>query len=68
MSSIALALAEFVQNTEYDGLPGDVIKETKRRVADVVGIGLSGATTKVGDNITRYSLAKGGTGRATIWG
>ena len=68
MSSIALALAEFVANTEYDGLPGDVIKEAKRRIADVVAIGLSGATTKVGDNVTRYSLAKGGSGRATIWG
>ena len=68
MSSVALALAEFVANTKYDGLPGDVIKEAKRRIADVVAIGLSGSTTKVGDNITRYSLAKGATGRATIWG
>ena len=40
MSSIALALAEFVTNVNYDGLPGEVIKEAKRRVADVVAIGL----------------------------
>jgi 2-methylcitrate dehydratase PrpD len=68
MSSIALALAEFVANTSYSRLPGEVIKEAKRRIADVVGIGLSGATSKVGENITRYSVAKGGAGSASIWG
>ncbi len=68
MSSIALALAEFVSNVNYGELPGEVIKEAKRRVADVVGIGLSGATSKVGANITGYSVAKGGAGGASIWG
>ena len=62
------ALADLVRKTNYDDIPKDVLHEAKRRIADVIGIGLSGSTTEVGKNITRFSVAKGGSGKATIWG
>ena len=62
------ALADLVRKTNYDDIPKDVLHEAKRRIADVIGIGLSGATTEIGKQITKFVLSKGSKGKGTIWG
>jgi 2-methylcitrate dehydratase PrpD len=60
------ALAGLVAATGFDDLPSDVVWEAKRRVADVIGAGLSGARTAVGKRITEFVAARG-EGRSTVW-
>ncbi|MEH7342444.1 MmgE/PrpD family protein [Bacillus sp. JJ1532] len=62
------SLAEKVVNTRYEDLPPEVIHEAKRRIADVIAIGLSGSTSEVGKRIGVFSAKKGGAGKAVIWG
>ncbi|MFS0862012.1 MmgE/PrpD family protein [Fredinandcohnia sp. 179-A 10B2 NHS] len=66
--SQTLALAQKVANTRFEDLPAEVIHEAKRRIADVIGIGLSGSTSIAGKKITEFSLNKGGSGKTTLWG
>lgn len=68
MQNATLKLAELVARTSFEDLPAEVVKEAKRRIADVIGIGLSGSTSGVAERIGKFSLAKGGAGKATIWG
>jgi 2-methylcitrate dehydratase PrpD len=67
MPSASQLLGAYIQETNYDNLPAEVIAEAKRRIADVIGIGLSGSKTKAGD-IAAFCLEKGGAGNAVIWG
>jgi 2-methylcitrate dehydratase PrpD len=64
----AHALAELVVRTGYDDLPREAVHEAKRRIADVIGIGLSGSRGPAGKPIQEFSAAQGGVGKATIWG
>jgi 2-methylcitrate dehydratase PrpD len=64
--SATRALAGLVAATSFDDLPPDVVWEAKRRVADVIGAGLSGAKTAVGRRITEFVAARGA-GRSTVW-
>lgn len=68
MIEVTRKLAELVANTKYSDLPQDVIDEAKRRIADVIGAGLSGSITPMGQQIGKYSVMKGGQGKGTIWG
>jgi 2-methylcitrate dehydratase PrpD len=42
------ALTDLVRNTNYVDIPKDVLHETKRRIADVIGKMLSRATSEIG--------------------
>lgn len=68
MNNATLRLSELIVKTSFEDIPPGAIKEAKRRIADIIGIGLSGSTTEVGKKIIRFSVAKGGAGKATIWG
>lgn len=61
------AMGEFVASCSYETLPDDVKQETKKRIADVIAIGLSGAATKAA-GIEKFCLENGGQGNALIWG
>lgn len=67
MTTASRMLGEFIYNTNYENLPKDVVDETKLRIADVIGIGLSGCKTDV-SRIEKFCRMKGGLGKATIWG
>ncbi|PZE22347.1 MmgE/PrpD family protein [Paenibacillus xerothermodurans] len=68
MKTAAYALAEQVAGIGYHDLPKDVIHEAKRRIADVIGIGLSGSKGPAGRPIQAFAAEQGGAGRAVIWG
>lgn len=68
MKSATRALAKHIVNTGFDSLPGDVVREAKRRVADVIAAGLSGSTTPVGKRARDFAAANGRDGKARIWG
>ncbi len=67
MTTASQKLGEYIYNTKYDLLPEEVKKEAKARIADVVGIGLSGSKTDAA-KIEKFCIAKGGEGKATVWG
>jgi len=67
MSTATQKLADFICNTTYDSLPENVRREAKLRIADVVGIGLSGSKAAPG-GVRNFALKFGGAGNATIWG
>lgn len=60
-------LARFICNTKFEDLPSEVVREAKLRIADVIGIGLSGSNTET-ERIEAFCTKKGGAGKATIWG
>lgn len=68
MENATLKLAELVSKTSLSDFSPEVIKEAKRRIADVIGIGLSGSTTEVAGKIGEFSVKRGGPGKAVIWG
>jgi len=68
MQSGIRALAGHVVRTRFEDLSREIIWEAKRRIADVVGAGLSGSTTPVGARITKFSEANGKPGKALMWG
>jgi 2-methylcitrate dehydratase PrpD len=61
------ALGQLIATTSFEDLAPEVVWEAKRRVADVIGAGLSGSTTQVGKRITRFVASRGGRGRARVW-
>lgn len=67
MSTASQKLGEYIYNTKYDLLPEEVKKEAKARIADVIGIGLSGSKTDAA-KIEKFCISKGGEGEATVWG
>lgn len=62
------ALARHIVTTNFADLPKEVVHEAKRRIADVIGAGLSGSTTAVGERIKRFAQKNAQAGSATIWG
>lgn len=78
MVNLTQKLSQFIAQTSFEDLPPEVVKEAKRRMADVIGIGLSGAKTEVGRQITSfvekselsgdYCSIWGQEGKSGIWG
>lgn len=68
MQTATRALARHIVETRFDALPRDVVREAKRRIADVIGAGLSGSTTPVGTRAKNFATAFGRDGTARIWG
>ncbi len=67
MESATSTFGRFIVDTSYEKLPEEVIFEAKKRIADVLGICLSGAATQA-KKIIPFCLQNGGPGSATIWG
>lgn len=62
------ALARYVVNTRYEDLSEELIWEAKRRIADVLSIGLSGSTTNSGRAMRTFARDVSPPGKATLWG
>ena len=61
-------LARYVNETHYDDLSPEVIWKAKQRTADLLAIGLSGYTTRVGSSIQAFAREASPAGAATLWG
>lgn len=68
MAGIAQILGQFAADTTFERLPIEVVIEAKRRLLDVIGIGLSASTTKKGKEITQFVQRKKNQGNCLIWG
>lgn len=68
MENFTFKLSKFVKETKYENLPEEVINETKKRILDVVGIGLSGFDSVPGREITKYIKNNNYNGKSTLWG
>jgi 2-methylcitrate dehydratase PrpD len=68
MAKFTFDLAEFVANTVYEKLPEPVVREAKKRILDVAGIGLSGYLSESGQRITDYINSQNRPGACTLWG
>ncbi|MGA2513597.1 MAG: MmgE/PrpD family protein [Candidatus Limnocylindrales bacterium] len=66
-TSATQSLARLICHTSYGDLPEQVRHEAKLRIADVIGIGLSGSRTAV-SRIGEFAKKAGGEGSCTIWG
>jgi len=64
MDEIVEKLVTYISETNYDGLPKDVIDETKKFILDTLGVGLAGAREpgckEVVDLVKKWSLNNDG--------
>lgn len=65
---IASELAQWASRLAFDDLPPDVVRATKLRVLDVVGLALAGAPTPFGRSVRDAAVALSAPGRARIFG
>jgi 2-methylcitrate dehydratase PrpD len=66
---VTKSLGKYVAGTRYEDLSEEVIYEAKRRIADVLAIGLSGATTSTGRAMRNFSGQFSGSDcGAGLWG
>ncbi len=61
-------LARYVANTRFEDLSEELIREAKRRTADVLAIGLSGSTTSSGKGMRAFAREVSPAGGAALWG
>jgi len=61
-------LARYAANTRFEDLTWDLVRETKRRTADVLANGLSGSTTSSGKGMRAFAREISSSGGATLWG
>jgi 2-methylcitrate dehydratase PrpD len=62
------SLARYVAATWYENLSPELLWEAKRRVADVLAIGLSGSTTSSGKGMRAFARESSPDGGASLWG
>ena len=65
---IASELAQWSSRLAFDDLPADVVRATKLRVLDVIGLALAGAPTPFGQSVRDAAVAMSTPGRARIFG
>ena len=65
---IASDLAQWASRLAFDDLPADVVRATKLRVLDVIGLALAGAPTAFGRSVRDAAVALSTAGRARIFG
>lgn len=68
MAGIVQILGQFAAETTFEKLPREVVLEAKRRLLDVIGIGLSASTTQKGKDIIEFVQTKKSAGKSSIWG
>ena len=50
-SSYSVELAQWARALRFEDLPADVVRSTKYRVLDVIGLALAGVTTPFGASL-----------------
>lgn len=68
MTTSTRALARHISEMRFADLAAEVVWEAKRRIADVVGAGLSGSTTPVRARAAEFAGKNSRAGSATMWG
>jgi 2-methylcitrate dehydratase PrpD len=68
VSALATELAIWASAAGYDDLPDDVVKATKLRILDVIGLSLAGSETDFGRSVRAATLAISGPGPCRIFG
>ena len=68
MQTATGALARHIVQTGFQHLSPEVVWEAKRRIADVIGAGLSGSTTPIGARMKDFATKNAKSGKALIWG
>ena len=68
--SATKALAQFIENTRYDGLPSLVIEAAKVAILDGIANMIAGSTQELAAIIGRYVKESGGAPQSTVvgWG
>jgi 2-methylcitrate dehydratase PrpD len=66
--AIASELAQWSSRLSFDDLPADVVRATKLRVLDVIGLALAGTSTPFGQSVRDAAVAMSTPGRARIFG
>lgn len=61
-------LARYAANTRFEDLTPDLVREAKRRTADVLAIGLSGSTTASGKGMRAFAHEVSPAGGSALWG
>ena len=65
---ISAELAAWASRVTFDDLPADVVRSTKLRVLDVIGLSLAGAETPFGRSVRQAAVALGSGGHCRIFG
>lgn len=61
-------LARYAAHTRFEDLTPDLVREAKRRTADVLAIGLSGSTTASGKGMRAFAHEVSPAGGSALWG
>lgn len=57
MTALSTEIADWVSRLSCDDLPGDVVRDTRLRVLDVIGLCLAGADTAFGRSVRNAAVA-----------
>ncbi len=63
---LAQSLAHYVLSLDYISIPEMVIQRVKRSILDTLGVVIAGASTSIGNSITRYVSSLGGSQESTV--
>src|SRR5215510_15235152 len=66
--SIAAEIAAWTTRIRFDDLPADVVRATKARVLDVIGLSLAGAATPFGRSVRDAAVAMSAPGPCRVLG
>jgi 2-methylcitrate dehydratase PrpD len=66
-STVTERFAAFVETTDFDDLPADVIASTKQRILDTIGVAWAGSTAPGCGEARQMMLADGVNGACTLW-
>jgi 2-methylcitrate dehydratase PrpD len=61
-------LADFVHDTSFEKLPQNLIRQTKLRLLDLIGVSIAGGCQNVASIVQRLISEIGGCGGVTLWG
>ncbi|NNC66308.1 MAG: MmgE/PrpD family protein [Gammaproteobacteria bacterium] len=61
-------VAEFVVNTSYENIPGEVVELARKSILDGLGLALSGSVAESGKIVQNYLLAQKTLGETTVIG
>ena len=68
MTVVAAALADWALNLSFSDLPDDVVRATRLRILDVIGLALAGGETQFGRGTRQAAMAMASDGPSRIWG
>src|SRR5215510_11098924 len=66
--TISFDLAQWATRTSFEDLPPDVVRSTKARVLDVIGLSLAGAETPFGRSVRDAAVAMSSSGPCRVLG